>query len=81
MIQCNCLTGLLATRAALQCKVQMERWNGTVLDINATCAELGSKCLQLLAYMLSVDAIGPPIFTEKAKQAHSTLCYQETFQV
>ena len=28
-------------RAALQCKVQMERWNGTVLDISATCTELG----------------------------------------
>ena len=35
-------------RAALQCKVQMERWNGTVLDINATCTELGPKSLQLL---------------------------------
>lgn len=31
-----------------QCKVQMENWNGTVLDINATCADLGPKCLQLL---------------------------------
>ena len=28
-------------RVALQCKVQMERWNGAVLDINVTCAELG----------------------------------------
>ena len=35
-------------RARLQCKVQMERWDGSVLDINATCDELGSKCLQLL---------------------------------
>ena len=35
-------------RAGLQCKVQMERWDGTVLDINATCADLGEKCLQLL---------------------------------
>lgn len=35
-------------RADLQCKVQMERWDGTVLDINATCADLGPKCLQLL---------------------------------
>ena len=31
--------------ADLQCKVQMERWDGTVLDINATCADLGPKCL------------------------------------
>ena len=36
-------------RTALQCKVQMERWNGTVLDINVTCTELGPKCLQLLS--------------------------------
>ena len=28
-------------RAKLDCKVQMEHWDGTVLDINATCAELG----------------------------------------
>ena len=32
----------------LLCKVQMERWDGTVLNINATCADLGPKCLQLL---------------------------------
>jgi hypothetical protein len=25
-------------KASLQCKVQMEQWDGTVLDINATCA-------------------------------------------
>jgi len=35
-------------RAQLECKVQMERWDGTVLEINATCANLGPKCLQLL---------------------------------
>ena len=34
-------------RADLQCNVQMERWDGSVLDINATCASLGQKCLQL----------------------------------
>ena len=34
-------------RAALRCKVQMERWGGSVLDINDTCANLGQKCLQL----------------------------------
>ena len=27
--------------------VQVERWNGVVIDINATCLLLGSKCLQL----------------------------------
>ena len=31
----------------MQCKVQMERWYGLVLDINVTCADLGQYCLQL----------------------------------
>ena len=31
----------------LHSAVQMERWNGVVIDINATCLLLGSKCLQL----------------------------------
>jgi len=35
-------------RAGLQCMVQMERRDGTVLDINATCADLDKKFLQLL---------------------------------
>ena len=35
-------------RKQVQCKVQMERWDGTVLDINSTCSDLGSKCSQLL---------------------------------
>ena len=35
-------------REEMTSKVQMERWNGTVLDINATCADLGPQCLQLL---------------------------------
>ena len=35
-------------RAELQCKLHMERWDRTILDINATCADLGPKCLQLL---------------------------------
>ena len=33
--------------ADLQCKIQMERWDGLILDINAICADLGQKCLQL----------------------------------
>ena len=32
----------------LHCSVQMEHWNGVVVDINATCTELGPKCLQLM---------------------------------
>ena len=31
----------------MQCKVQMERWDGSVLDTNATCCDFGQKCLQL----------------------------------
>ena len=31
-----------------KCQMQMERWDGTVLDINQTCTKLGSKCLQLM---------------------------------
>ena len=34
-------------RADTQCKVQMVRWDGSVLDINATCSDFGQKCLQL----------------------------------
>ena len=31
-----------------KCQMQMERWDGAVLDINQPCTKLGSKCLQLL---------------------------------
>ena len=34
-------------QADLQCKVQMERWDGSVLDNCAACADLGQKCLQI----------------------------------
>ena len=30
------------------CHMQIERWDGTVPDINQTCIKLGSNCLQLL---------------------------------
>ena len=33
---------------ALQCKLPMENWDSTGLDINATCVELSTKGLQLL---------------------------------
>ena len=35
-------------RNQLVYQMQMERWDGTVLDINQTCTKLGSKCPQLL---------------------------------
>ena len=31
----------------MQCKVLMERWDGSVLDTNATCPDFDQKCLQL----------------------------------
>ena len=34
-------------QADMQCKVQMERWDGQVLDSNATYSEFGQICLQL----------------------------------
>ena len=34
-------------RADMQCKVQMERWDGSVLDTSATCPDFGQKYLQL----------------------------------
>ena len=34
-------------REDMQCKVQMERWNGLGFDINATYPDFGQKCLQL----------------------------------
>ena len=35
-------------RHQIQATVQMERWDGTVWDINKTCDQLGPKCLQIL---------------------------------
>ena len=32
----------------LDCSVRYRWWDGTVLDINATCVDLGKKCLQLI---------------------------------
>ena len=33
--------------ADMHCKVQVKGWDGSVLDTNTTCADLGQKCLQL----------------------------------
>ena len=35
-------------RKELECKVQMEPWDGTAFNVNATCDKLGAKSLQLL---------------------------------
>ena len=51
----------------LHCSVQMEPWNGVVVDINATCTELGPKCLQLIGmHVLSgCDTVSYPFNTGK----------------
>ena len=38
-------------QADLQCKVQMGRWDGSILDMHTTCADIGQKCLQLLEWL------------------------------
>ena len=43
-------------RHNIQARVQMERWDGAVWDINATCAQLGPKCLQILGILTGSDA-------------------------
>jgi hypothetical protein len=47
---------------AIECIVQMKRWNGIVLDINATCTELGPKCVHLLGMhaLFGCDALFYP---------------------
>ena len=51
----------------LHCSVQMERWNGVVVDINATGTKLGHKCLQLMGmHVLSgCDSVSYPFNTGK----------------
>lgn len=36
-------------KAEITCRVQMEKWDGSVLDINATVTKLGEKCQRILA--------------------------------
>ena len=49
------------------CKVQMERWDGRILDINKTCVNLGANCSQLLGiYAVSgCDIVSYPFRKEK----------------
>ena len=56
--------------ALLQCKVQMEHREGSVLDINGTFADLGQKCLQLLGMHASVVVIQRPTLTAKEGSVH-----------
>lgn len=36
-------------KAGITCRLQMEKWNGTVLDINSTVHKLGDQCRSILA--------------------------------
>ena len=51
------------SKMQLHCSMQMERWNGQVVDINATCSEPDPKCLPLMGlYVLSgCDTVSFPI--------------------
>ena len=53
------LNDVTDNRADFQYKVQMVHLDGSVLDINATCANLGQKFLQLLRCIRSVVMIQP----------------------
>ena len=69
-------------RAALQYKARMERWNGTVLDINATCTELGSKGLHLLGvHALSGCDMTSYLYGIGKTRSLNTLLYQKIFHV
>ena len=61
------------------------RWKGGMgqccMDINATCVDLGEKCLNSLVYMPLVNVTQYRIHMARGKSAHSTPCSLETFQV
>ena len=42
-------TTLWCWRNGLTCKIQMEKWDGVILDINSTVDQLGEKCNGILA--------------------------------
>ena len=53
----------------------MEQWNGTALDINATCTELRPKCLQLFGVHALSGCVTTSYLYGKGKQEHT----QHTF--
>ncbi len=61
----------------LQCKVHMEWWDAKVLDINATCTDLGSKCLQLLGMhaLSGCDTTSYPYVKGKISALNSKTLY------
>ena len=54
-------------RADLKCKVQMEFWDGSVLDTNATCPDFGQKYLQLpgMLTLSDCDTTSLPLWQRK----------------
>lgn len=68
-----------------RCCVQMERWNGVVIDINATCMQLGSKCLQLLGMhaLSGCDTVSYPFNKGKVSALNALKAgdFPELFQV
>ena len=58
----------------LHCSVQMEHWNGVFVNINASCTELGLRCLQLMSmHVLSgCDSVSYP-FNKGKTSALNTL--------
>ena len=70
---------LLVYQADVQCKVQMEHWDGSVLDINATCTSLGQKCLQLQGIPSHYDTTS--YHYRKGKVTALNILYPETTKV
>ena len=62
-------------RTSLKCKMQMEWWDGTVLDINSTCTDLGPKCLQLLGLhaLSGCDTVSYPYSNGKISALNTLL--------
>ena len=56
----------------IQCKVQVERWDGSVLDINTTSADLGQTCLQLSGMHTINSTVVIQLPTLTARKVH---CY------
>ncbi|KAJ3615046.1 hypothetical protein NHX12_018614 [Muraenolepis orangiensis] len=55
-----------AWKANVQSAVQMEKWDGTILDINASIRTLGDKCQGLLGMHTGCDAVSYPCGKGKA---------------
>ena len=68
--------------ADMQGKVQMKLWDGSVLDTNATCPDIGQKCLQLpgMLTLSHCDTTSNP-YDKGNAIALNIIWYQETTKV